>query len=369
MTVGAPTSATFDVDVLPENITAFAELSGDWNPLHTDAAHASRTQFGRPVLHGAYSAGLLSRLAGMYIPGEDCLLNSMQLRFIAPIQPPVRLRVHGELKSNAAGLGRVEATITDAASGLRYVDGAYEFGRHQTKDLDLVPTRTSSGRAVTETAVLVIGATGGLGQAVMAKLGDRAVGVSRSSRTGMIGMDELERLDTILAGRKVSAVLHCGWPSPDNTRLTDLADSGVAVEHYVASPLRQCIALSRAMVRFGEPDAILVLVGSTAALPGRHGYRAPLYTLGKSLVPEVARILAVELGSEGMRCAAVVFDVVETGMNAHLQPRARLAHVDRSPRGRLPDAAEAAGQLEWVLANRSFLMSGATITLTGGALP
>ena len=60
----------------------------------------------------------------------------------------------------------------------------------------------------------------------MAKLGDRAVGVSRSSRDGSIGMDDLERLDTILEGRKVSAVLHCGWPAPDNTRLIERAPTG-----------------------------------------------------------------------------------------------------------------------------------------------
>jgi 3-oxoacyl-[acyl-carrier protein] reductase len=204
---------------------------------------------------------------------------------------------------------------------------------------------------------------------MMATLGARGVGVTRSARDGMIGMGDLDRLDAILGGRRVSAIVHCGWPVPDNTRLLDLSDSRSAVEHYVAGPLRQCITLARVMAQFGEPNALLVLVGSTAALPGRHGYRAPLYTLGKGLVPDLARILSVELASAQMRCAAVVFDVVETGMNAHLAPRARLAHVDRSPMGRLPDAADAAGQLEWLLANRSFLMSGATITLTGGALP
>jgi NAD(P)-dependent dehydrogenase (short-subunit alcohol dehydrogenase family) len=306
----------------------------------------------------------------MYIPGADCLLNSMQLRFIAPIRPPVRLRVHGELKSNSGGFGRVDATISDATSGLRYVDGAYEFGRHETiAPNDAESNSASLARAADESAVLVVGASGGLGQAVMTKLGPRAIGVSRSRQGDRIGMDDLDHLDAILQGRRVNAILHCGWPAPDNTRLVDLTDSAVAVEHHVAGPLRQCIALARALTRFGEPDALLVLVGSTAALPGRHGYRAPLYTLGKSLVPELARVLAVELGSAGMRSAAVVFDVVETGMNARLAPRARLAHVDRSPVGRLPDAAEAAGQLEWVLANKSFLMSGATIALTGGALP
>src|SRR5215211_86917 len=50
-----------------ESEFGFANVSGDWNPLHTDPGHAARTAYRRPVLHGAFSAGLLSRLAGMYL--------------------------------------------------------------------------------------------------------------------------------------------------------------------------------------------------------------------------------------------------------------------------------------------------------------
>jgi len=350
-------SASFEVDVAPETMTAFAELSGDWNPLHTDASYASRTSFGKPILHGAYSAGLLSRLAGMYIPGEDCVLHAMQLRFVAPIRPPARLRVYGELKTSTADYGRVETTITDAETGARYVDGAYEFGHHTVNESRAVGT-PSQRSVATDDVVLVTGANGGLGRAVMSMLGSKAVAVSRS-------LKEVEQLD----GRRVSAIVHCGWPAPDNSRLIELSDATTAVDHQVAGPLRQSIALARLMARVGQPDAVLVLVGSTAALPGRHAYRAPLYSLGKTLMPELARVLAVELGSLQMRCVAVVFDVIEAGMNAHLTSRARLAHVDRSPVGRLPSGADAASQIEWVLSNRSFLLSGATVTLTGGALP
>jgi hypothetical protein len=56
-------------------------------------------------------------------------------------------------------------------------------------------------------------------------------------------------------------------------------------------------------------------------------------------------------------------------MNKAMSAQARLAHEDRSPAGRLPSADEAAGQLAWVLSNQNALASGATITLTGGALP
>jgi len=366
--MGASRSASFEVDVPLESIRAFAELSGDWNPLHTDPDYAQHTEFGRQVLHGAFSAGLLSRLAGMYIPGTDCVLNAMRLRFVAPIRPPARLRVQGDLVSLESDHGKVDVTITDALTGLRYVDGAYEFGRHRTTEARRAPVAKTRGDLAND-LVLVTGASGGLGAALMAKLGARAVGLTRESREGTISMDALDRLDAELDGRRVNAIIHCGWPAPDNSRLIDLSDAQTAVGYNVGAPLGQSIALARALSRFGQPDAMLVLVGSTAALPGRHAYRSPLYTLGKTLVPELARILALELASSGMRCAAVIFDVIEAGMNAHLAPRARLAHVDRSPAGRLPTGAEAADQVCWLLDNRSFLVSGATITLTGAALP
>jgi len=48
---------------------------------------------------------------------------------------------------------------------------------------------------------------------------------------------------------------------------------------------------------------------------------------------------------------------------------AKVAHADRSPAGKLPSADDTAAQLERVLANSGSLASGATITLSGGALP
>ena len=50
--------AAFEVTVDSEAARAFAALSGDWNPLHTDEAYAAGTQFGRTILHG-WSAELL----------------------------------------------------------------------------------------------------------------------------------------------------------------------------------------------------------------------------------------------------------------------------------------------------------------------
>jgi acyl dehydratase/NAD(P)-dependent dehydrogenase (short-subunit alcohol dehydrogenase family) len=360
------TEAAFEVTVGPNDARAFAALSGDWNPLHTDEAYAARTQFGRTILHGAFAAGLVSRMAGMHIPGTDCLLHGMQLKFLQPIVPPARLRVNGKLVNERDDTGRVEVEISDAETGRRYVDAWYEYGRHGL----VVATETVAHTSNTdEPVVLVTGASGGLGKALLARLGPRGIGLSRSGERGVPALLDVTHVDALTGGAPIAGIVHCGWPAPDNTRLTKLSDAAAAIEYNLSQPLQQSIALSRVLLARGTPDAILLLVGSTAAEPGRHNYRMPLYTLAKSIIPALCRILAVELGVSGQRCAAAIFDVVDAGMNKGMSARTRVAHEDRSPVGRLASAEEAAAQLDWMIANRSFLLSGATLTLSGGALP
>jgi NAD(P)-dependent dehydrogenase (short-subunit alcohol dehydrogenase family) len=359
--------ASFDVDVNPDSAIEFAKLSGDWNPLHTDPAHAATTAYRRPVLHGAFSAGLISRMAGMYLPGKDCLLHNLDLRFVAPIVPPATLRVAGRLARERHGVGRVEVAISDVVSGSLYVSATYEFGRH-THSAEPQATRHLPNLAG-DRVVLVTGASGGLGRALLARLGPRGLGLSRTGGTGLLAAQNSNALADLIGDRQIDAIVHCAWPAPDNQRLLSLDDAETAVEFNVGNPLVEMIRLAQMLQRRGTPTAQMLLIGSTAALPGRHNYRMPLYTLAKTLVPELVRILALELAASGHRITGVVFDVIEAGMNLRLSAAAKVAHADRSPAGKLPSADDAAAQLEWVLANPGWLASGATITLSGGALP
>lgn len=362
------TESEFEVDVTEDDARRFAELSGDWNPLHTDPAYASETSYRRTILHGAFSAGLLSRMAGMHIPGQDCLLHGIKLKFVAPILPPARLRVRGSLIRERGDGGVVEVTISDSTSGAHYVDGSYEFGRHRHQ---VLPQAMTERDVVSPDApILVTGASGGLGAAMLSRLGSRGLGLSRSGAVGALMVSDLARLPELLGGRKISGIVHCGWPTPDNQRLTALGnDTEAAIRHNVAEPLGDCLKLAQAMSVLGHPGATMVLVGSTAAKPGRHNWRMPLYSIGKALVPTLVKVLAVELGARNQRCLGVEFDVIDGGMNSAMRDAVRLAHADRSPFGLLASMDDAASQVAWVLDNTSYLVSGAVISLTGGALP
>lgn len=352
--------ASFEVTVNEADIAAFCKISGDFNPLHADAAYAAKTPYGRRVLHGAFSAGLISRLAGMHLPGRECLLRSMKLRFVAPIVPPVTLRVSGRLAvPETKGIGRVDVVIRDVATGTRHVEASYEYDRHDTAPLRRAgETDRPKGDGAT---ILITGAAGGLGSAVRARLGTAAVAVPRHAKAADI--------EGILGERAVKAIVHCGWPRPDNEWLTEIEDADAPVETHLASPARDIITLARTLSRKGQPGALLLLVGSTFSEPGRHGYRMPLYSIAKSMLPAFARALAVELAPTNHRVAVVSFDVIDGGMNSALGKASKIMHEDRSPFGRLANPVEAAEQIAWVLDNPGIFISGAALTLSGGALP
>jgi NAD(P)-dependent dehydrogenase (short-subunit alcohol dehydrogenase family) len=361
----------FTVDIDEQAANEFARLSGDWNPLHTNPEYAARTAFQRPVLHGAYLGGLLSRLAGMVLPGEKCLLHAIALRFIAPIVPPVKMTVVGKLTEGTVERGRVDVRFVDAVSGMRYAEGNYAFGLHtSTADVASTPVRRQETQQSNAEVVLVTGASGGLARALLSKLPEgSAIGVSRNAQDGRsIKASSTAEIERALEGRRISGIVHCAWPAPDNEPLTELADAAAATEFNLARPIQEIIELAQLLKRQGTAGAALVLIGSTFAEPGRHNFRMPLYTVAKAAIPSLTRVLAAEL-APSRRCCTVVFDVLDGGMNRRLTPAGRIAQRDRSPFGRIATLDDAAEQLRWVLSNPSFLASGSTLVLSGGNIP
>ena len=358
--------AQFEVAVTLDDCQRFAQLSGDWNPLHTDPAHAAASIYGRQVLHGAFSAGLISQLAGMHLPGKDCLLYGMKLRFVTPIQPPATLMIRGRIVSMSNEVGRVEATISNSASGTLYVDAFYEFGYHRMESPVATPAPAEPARVTGTPVVLVTGASGGLGGALLHRLGENGQAVMRNAVSGRL---EMNKLFDALGDRQIAAIVHCAWPAPDNRKFIDLDNPENAIGQHVAGPLWDIQLLAALVARHGRENASLILVGSTATKPGRHYYRMPLYSIAKSTIPTVVEVLAMELAPQTKRCLGVVFDALDGGMNKGISKSARLANADRSPWGELATLDEAAEQVIWLLKNQGKLISGATLTLSAGSIP
>jgi acyl dehydratase len=67
------------------DIRAFAEVSGDYNPIHLDNDFASKTRFGQRIAHGMLSASLISAVLANDLPGEGSIYLGQTLQFVAPV--------------------------------------------------------------------------------------------------------------------------------------------------------------------------------------------------------------------------------------------------------------------------------------------
>lgn len=68
-----------------EDVRGFAQVTGDTNPLHLDDEYAAQTRFGRRLVHGMLTAGLVSATLANDLPGEGTVYMSQTLQFKAPV--------------------------------------------------------------------------------------------------------------------------------------------------------------------------------------------------------------------------------------------------------------------------------------------
>jgi 3-hydroxybutyryl-CoA dehydratase len=66
-------------------VRAFAELSGDYNPIHLDDEFAAKTRFGRRIAHGMISGALISAVLGNEFKERKIVYLSQTMKFIAPV--------------------------------------------------------------------------------------------------------------------------------------------------------------------------------------------------------------------------------------------------------------------------------------------
>lgn len=106
-------TATFSRTVTGEMMEAFRRLSGDENPLHNDAEFAVERGFSGRVVYGMLTASLYSALAGVYLPGKRCLLQSVYTDFLHPVFVGETLTITGKIveKHDSVQQVIIKATI------------------------------------------------------------------------------------------------------------------------------------------------------------------------------------------------------------------------------------------------------------------
>jgi len=115
---------SFDLQITKEMVEKFAEVSGDYNPLHMDENYAKNSQFKQRISHGMLLGSFFSQLVGMHIPGKKCLYLSQNLNFHNPCYIDDEIFVDGTVKqkSNSTRMLEIKTTIHNKKNDL-LVDG------------------------------------------------------------------------------------------------------------------------------------------------------------------------------------------------------------------------------------------------------
>ena len=80
-------SYAYSFKISQKEVEQFARLSGDFNPIHLNEEYAKKTRFGRTIVHGMHSASIISKVLGMYFPGNGSVYLKQNLEFLRPIFP------------------------------------------------------------------------------------------------------------------------------------------------------------------------------------------------------------------------------------------------------------------------------------------
>ena len=106
---------SFTVTVTEEMMDAFKAITGDCSPIHVDSDYAKGRGYPGRVVYGMLGASVFSTLAGVYLPGEHCLLHGVECKFAQPIFIGDTLTVTGTVVnvSEAVAEAEIKAVITN----------------------------------------------------------------------------------------------------------------------------------------------------------------------------------------------------------------------------------------------------------------
>ena len=230
--------------------------------------------------------------------------------------------------------------------------------------------------------ILVTGASGGIGGAVVRRLAARGARVVASGRSAealaelaaevdvevlALDLDSEESIEKAVAPLGCWGVVNCaGFGGEIATPMdTDIAVFDQAIQVNTRAALLITKHASKSMIEAGNGGSI-VNVSSQAALVALPGHIS--YAASKAALDSITRVSALELGKYGIRVNSVNPTVVMTPMSASYwgQPEIKEPFLSAMPLGRWATEDEIAGPIVFLLSDDASMISGVTLPIDGG---
>jgi 3-hydroxybutyryl-CoA dehydratase len=127
--------ASFAKTVTEADVVSFAEVTGDRNPVHLDPDFAAKSIFKGRIAHGMLTAGYISAVFGIELPGPGAIYVSQTLNFKAPVRAGDRVIAKVRVVELYPAKRRARFECSCTVEGKTVLEGEAVL---------MVPTRSSS---------------------------------------------------------------------------------------------------------------------------------------------------------------------------------------------------------------------------------
>jgi 3-oxoacyl-[acyl-carrier protein] reductase len=378
-----------------QDVDAFAMLTGDFSPLHVDAAYARSTEFGERVVHGMLTASLFSNLVGMHIPGRGALYLGQELTFRRPAM------IDEQLTARAKVTGKNEATATiSLATEIRNIAGKVLVSgtgrvkiRGQTSPAnDAAPVASPDGSARAGRSVAIVtGGVRGIGGAIARRLAREAYVVVSAYRSNhdaarslaaaiateggqcrpiQADVTQPENLDRLVAEASAMAgpvrvVVNAAIGELTHLSADDLVWEAFA--EHLDTQVRAVFNLAKRvhpLMKAAGGGAIVNLLSQVVHNTPPKGMAH--YVTAKYALMGLSKALAAEWASDKVRVNMISPGLVRTELTQSYGDRVFKMEAMRTPLGRLVDPADVAEAVSYLAGEGAGFVTGVNLFLTGG---
>jgi len=379
-------TANLSHTISQQDIDHFVELTGDDNKLHIDASYAETTVYKKPVAHGMLGASFISTVIGTQLPGDGALWFAQNLEFLLPVRVGDTITVVAEVLKKYDRDNIVELK-TDIFNQHKQT---VTTGVAKVKIIEPQPPAEPCVASVAKKIALIIGATGGIGQAICRQLAEDGFDLAihyRRNKQAAKGIQDIlvplgntcmtcsadiidpqqtssmvEQVVRKLGG--ITLLVNCSTAKIPVIKFSSLVWEDMQV--HTDTSIRGMFNLAKEVVPIFEAQRngkIITFTTQAIETPSPGWLH---YITAKAALQGFSKALAVELAPKGITVNMVSPGMTDSELIADIPEKNRLMVAAKAPLRRLAKPEDIAGAVSFLASSKADYITGETIRVNGG---
>lgn len=371
-----------------EDITNFAKLSGDFNPIHISNEYALNTPYKKPIAHGMLSASFISQMIGYKLPGPGSLWISQSLDFHMPafVGDTLTIKAKVEQVSKVTRIIKLEIAITNQNNTILVT------GKSTVKMIEQKKERSSNMSPKSIRTVFITGGSGEIGSSVATKLAEAGHNViinynlnSRSAnqvakkltakganvitlKGDISSIANLKAIANKLKKQnfpKITDLVHCASPMPNAVPFESLDwdDFQKQIDVQIKGAFVCAKLFAPEIIEQG--GGAFIMIGSVYA-ENQTATSLAHYITAKAGMSGLCRCIAKELGPVGIRANVIAPGMVDTKMLSAVPEKTKLLTKMNTPLRKIANVDDVANMVEFLIGQGGTHITGQTINICGG---